>query len=311
MYYWEQLNVPLRELHTEDQSSFQDWLCSEVNIGIFPRELGKTPQDITNRISEYSRRNLTKSADALNAFRGILRACEIERKYHYLGVPILHDHERFPEEFSPITGFCQGLLWWPINSQPDTEPYNGRPVRRLGFPSWSWTGWSAHIAWGFWESHAYTCPVKAHVEIQVEHREGHFVQFDTFVQEHYDRSSEWLDTLHIQAWTSMISTSTINALCREEHPNYNGRIDLSQQAVHLYLHTDKDFLWHCDLDRKPSPEPSKCYAVYLLQNLENMEGHWLIVQEVEAGMFERIGLARSVENGLPRPPVVWKEFCLR
>ena len=53
------------------------------------------------------------------------------------------------------------------------------------------------------------------------------------------------------------------------------------------------------------------HAVCLLQSIDIEEKYWLIVQEVEPGTFERIGIARSVENGLPRPAEVWKEFILK
>ncbi|KAF2660597.1 HET-domain-containing protein, partial [Lophiostoma macrostomum CBS 122681] len=177
MYYWETLNVQLSDLHFKDQSKFQPWLCTTINMGIFPQELGKTSTDIASRISEYSRRDLTDPADALNAFQGILRVFELEGKYHHLGVPIVHDDGKFHARsddytprptFSPLVGFCEGWLWLTTNSQPRKEPYDGRPVRRLGFPSWSWTGWCAHITWSFWEAHACTILLNAHISIQVQ-----------------------------------------------------------------------------------------------------------------------------------------------
>lgn len=123
-------------------------LEKQLHSGFLWREIaavgiGSRPAEIASRIYEYSQRQLTRADDILNAFSGILRAFEKmdPPTYHLWGVPILSGTRgsdggsRRPADVNrPLCdGFLRGLLW-----KADSPC-----VRRAGFPSWSWAGFSA------------------------------------------------------------------------------------------------------------------------------------------------------------------------
>jgi Heterokaryon incompatibility protein (HET) len=87
-------------------------------------------------IEIYSRRELSRPNDILNAMLGVLRAIA-ERKenpmLHFWGIPV----KIVPEGHSKLAAFLSHLWWNPM--KPTT--------RREGFPSWSWTGWFGEICW--------------------------------------------------------------------------------------------------------------------------------------------------------------------
>ena len=104
---------------------------------VFPlRGLGKSPDDLGERLNEYLQRSLTFESDVLDAFRGVLAA--FERMFplkvqSFCGIPIFTD-DFFRNDFDALVS---SLSWWFINSYKEGQ----EPKRRPGFPSWSWTGW--------------------------------------------------------------------------------------------------------------------------------------------------------------------------
>ncbi|KAI0452925.1 HET-domain-containing protein [Xylaria acuta] len=91
---------------------------------------------ISDYLREYSKRQLSYSSDALNAFRGIFHMFERQNPpiLHCGGVPLLNndsDHQ-VSTSVAGLLGFLRGLCW--------IAPWEDA-VRRPGFPSWSWTGW--------------------------------------------------------------------------------------------------------------------------------------------------------------------------
>ena len=80
-------------------------------------------------ISVFSSRKLTLETDALNACRGSLnRLSQAAGVEFCFGLP-MHD--------------CLRALIWVPHSQNTL-------TRRLGFPSWSWTGWTGRIEYAYW-----------------------------------------------------------------------------------------------------------------------------------------------------------------
>lgn len=73
-------------------------------------------------VSIYSQRDLAFHSDALRAFGGILRSVDALHGHAIWGIP---QYE-----------FVRGLTWVPARHQLS--------LRREGFPSWSWVGWSAN-----------------------------------------------------------------------------------------------------------------------------------------------------------------------
>lgn len=77
-----------------------------------------------NSVPLYTRRNLKKEGDVLNAFQGIgkLNCSQLGGEMVY-GLPNTH--------------FDWALLW-----EPEDAPKRRLPAGKLTFPSWSWCGWS-------------------------------------------------------------------------------------------------------------------------------------------------------------------------
>lgn len=111
-------------------------------------------------LAAYSARELSLPSDALNAMLGIFqRIGEKERMpiYHICGVPILYINAHWAEAFDyPPTrdGFIKGLCW--RLQQPAR--------RRLGFPSWSWTGWHGVVK----SMHEFMPVVRQHYQFDVD-----------------------------------------------------------------------------------------------------------------------------------------------
>jgi hypothetical protein len=149
MYCCESLDFPLETLHRKDMQGFKSIFCSENRVGIFPKGVGTTPIAITRRIEEYSKLNLTNSSDILKGILGIFNAFQRSRLriHHLAGIPILPSRPlkylRKPvESWTQPMGFFLGLFW-------DLE---SRSERRVGFPSWSWTGWHGPVKWDWFGS---------------------------------------------------------------------------------------------------------------------------------------------------------------
>lgn len=88
--------------------------------------LQRTFAELGERLRQYTLRQLTYDSDILDAFRGILRSFEKNDIYHIWGIPFGLGKESLYER---CMQFC---LCWRVG--PKSQ-------RRLGFPSWSWTGW--------------------------------------------------------------------------------------------------------------------------------------------------------------------------
>ncbi|RBA15465.1 hypothetical protein FPRO05_12539 [Fusarium proliferatum] len=81
-------------------------------------------KDIGKHLMEFSKRNFSHDRETLDAFLGVLNACRREEGYfHFLGNP-----------FREKKG-------WLINAWYHVKP----GARKVGFPSWSWTGWKGEI----------------------------------------------------------------------------------------------------------------------------------------------------------------------
>ncbi|CAN9287341.1 unnamed protein product [Alternaria alternata] len=92
---------------------------------------GLVEEDIQSLIEDYTRRVLTHSDDILNAFDGILADLEQNEPpiRSYWGIVMKSDSSGY------LDGLLIGLCWFhPVQ--------NEKIYRRLGFPSWSWAGWS-------------------------------------------------------------------------------------------------------------------------------------------------------------------------
>jgi hypothetical protein len=161
MYCCEALDLPLRRMHTQSLQVFKKPFCDGDNIGQFPRGVGSSPWEVLSRIEEYSAKSLTNPSDILNGILGIIRAYErrTDGIRHLFGVPILPPPVGMKRQirtkgesslWNSQMGFALGLCWdlkdlniWLSSWRRGPAP----SCRRLGFPSWSWTGWFGIINW--------------------------------------------------------------------------------------------------------------------------------------------------------------------
>jgi len=133
MHCVETISAPLDALHTVNQQRMRD----RIDIArLFPlRGLGNDPLALEHHIKTYANRQLSRNSDSLSAFQGVLRKFEMMSPpvRNLSGLPIYHLN-------SPEASLVIGLGWRLSNSSKNVK--NARlPVRKTGFPSWSWLGW--------------------------------------------------------------------------------------------------------------------------------------------------------------------------
>ncbi|KAF4947092.1 hypothetical protein FGADI_10722 [Fusarium gaditjirri] len=132
--------------HRERRLMAPSWTYGQSKI--ISRDKGS--EDLFERLEEYTRRKLSYHSDALNGMLGILQVCathETNPVYHVCGVPIIHDSSnKFKISAAgsdggshdarvALAGFVSGLCW----------TLEAPSVRRLEFPTWSWTGWDGVV----------------------------------------------------------------------------------------------------------------------------------------------------------------------
>ncbi|KAM7217646.1 Heterokaryon incompatibility protein (HET) domain containing protein [Rhypophila decipiens] len=189
----ESLKSDMDILHTLDRQRFRayhragQFVCgnsssySHLPIGDSHRNHRKvdTLRRCQSQIAAYTRRELTKKEDVLHAqaaiaryyaktpariaslsglavpspmaFRGIMGAAQNQEALDYLTYALAWTHEidnfnglrRFRRRYSEEDG--KQLPW-----SPDLNP---KPQRRLGFPSWSWSGWFGPVRNTVWLKH--------------------------------------------------------------------------------------------------------------------------------------------------------------
>ncbi|KAK3687180.1 heterokaryon incompatibility protein-domain-containing protein [Podospora appendiculata] len=161
-YSAENMATPTPSLPLRDESYFY--------ADVFPTiRLGSTPRDVHERITDYTVRELSFDADALNAIRGIFKRYEAAGVFHLWGLP-------FRAEGAGVGGRevvrdVAGALCWFTHSP-------GMEQRREGFPCWSWTGWKGLDQVVVWWAPRYgfsLTPVDEELDLKVwvlEERDG-------------------------------------------------------------------------------------------------------------------------------------------
>ncbi|KAL9105546.1 MAG: hypothetical protein Q9227_009290 [Pyrenula ochraceoflavens] len=124
-----------------------------ARLALFPSHgVGDIDLNITDRISEYTARQLSYARDAINGMLGIFE--EYAKKqppvYHLWGIPILS-----PESFSDTMVYGNGpnevllfaLCWTRLPRSVSLYRNNHRCSERVqAFPSWSWAGWQMPVS---------------------------------------------------------------------------------------------------------------------------------------------------------------------
>ena len=163
---------------------------SYVTNGAFEWKTPRSnPEDIIHFLADFSKRELSYPADAINAFQGIFQMFSKTEfpVYHIEGVPIL---SATSGTFVPEDSFIKGLSW-----------YHAIPgKRRPEFPSWSWAGWTGQLEDEFMCSAA--CPVS--IPLRLETEDGvieKFPKWDHWLEFLSKKTTSNVKILHIKGWT--------------------------------------------------------------------------------------------------------------
>jgi len=323
MYCCEALNLPLKNLHTQDGHRFKAEFCGKFNIGMFPRGIGTSTWEIVQRIEEYTKRQLTNPSDILKGISGILHVFKDSktRVLHCGGLPMIpaaqHSKRRMKSElerqprWSPFVGFCGGLCWMTISPS----------VRRKDFPSWSWTGWRGEIRWGigeiFW-------PLEPNMDLQlsVQLKSGRVVDLETFCNSYDEMSMEVSDKLHVASWTFALKIRGGRKSLSDF--KYEATVELEDKGPSVWT-----FMPTGTTSLLPDTE---CVGIHICHSPEGQSMrslYVLVVQEVTEGVYERVGFGKMdgnietvsehekgewngllTEAPLPVPKNRWRKFQL-
>lgn len=130
----------------ESAGSWCDYFNKNSDPGLFPTINGHV-KSVLHRIEAFTKRSLTYEDDVLNALLGIFALLRQGTNIPYSGIqhlwgmPYFGYDVNFRRDRTPLTislsRFVNNLSWDADN-----------PVRRrVGFPSWSWTGWIGTVRW--------------------------------------------------------------------------------------------------------------------------------------------------------------------
>jgi hypothetical protein len=147
MHCCESTPLDLKAAHTKNLERFKETIHTP---SVFPRKgIGKTSNEVEQRIQEYLGRDLSKDSDALNAFLGIFQAFqELENPvYNFWGLPIMderstthvHHSPSRASEFDQLYGSLLSSLAWSMDSCDSASAHF--LTRRFMFPSWTWAAW--------------------------------------------------------------------------------------------------------------------------------------------------------------------------
>lgn len=160
----------------------------------------KFPSNISHMMQSFSRRTLTYEADIINAFSGCLG--RLEQAYppvhHLWGSPIplylpaLHNRAVLG---GSLEGFLLGLQW---TLQADLISLK----RRVGFPSWSWTGWIGPVGMPQY-GNLYESSFNSETSVALELTTGERLDWSELEKRSFLKDQPELRSrfIHLSAWT--------------------------------------------------------------------------------------------------------------
>lgn len=291
---------------------------------MFPRGLGTSAWEIVQRIEEYTKRQLTDPSDILKGFSGVLQAFarSWKRVLHCAGVPMIpsSSQRRRGRELKPIlqepslfNGLFGGLCWGVV----------APAERREGFLSWSWTGWQSRIKWEIKDWQWHMLELNKDLQLSIQLKDGSVVTLEKFCHAYDDMSMKISDTLHIATWTFLLRTWRSRTF--RSTLQYEAIVELEDKGPSVWT-----FAPTCTTPILPD---TKCTGINLCYTTEGeafRRLYVLVIQEVENGVYERVGFGEMDGNiltvsenkrmrfkglgvwlPLPAPKKVWKEFQLR
>lgn len=153
MHCSEAIDIPLDSMHNKRKTQFDP--PANTTSALPVKTPGSDPTEYMAYVASFSLRELTYRQDTLNAFQGVLAAFARAKQpvYHFWGIPIfltdnnlLRSSGRMKIYRSMSARFAISLFW----CSPWISSGGHAPSMRakIGFPSWSWTGWDGHVdAW--------------------------------------------------------------------------------------------------------------------------------------------------------------------
>jgi hypothetical protein len=174
MHHAEVMDHSLDSMHKKNKRRFR------ANIpegAIEYKDPGLRPWDVFLFLSQFTQRELSHSADMINAFQGIFQVFERSAQhpvYHFMGVPIPPPWEvriTRPKSIgrTPEGSFVIGLSWMLHWSKSDRRPQ---------FPSWSWAGWKSALANSGWPIYDKLSDLKINdVSVWIEEKDKSLTKF--------------------------------------------------------------------------------------------------------------------------------------
>ncbi|KAI8651984.1 HET domain-containing protein [Fusarium sp. Ph1] len=281
MYCFEALNFSLSALHVQDSSRFKASFCDGVNLGMFPRQLGRTEWEVMQRITQYSAKSLSDPSDILNGVSGVLRALKQSphKIRHCKGVPFLPrpprpsgiEQKRAQEAYdaykwSPTVGFCAGLCWIVTKTLK----------RRNGFPSWSWTGWNGEIDSAFTEREWRQLKSTLDIQFKVQLERGEECGLDEYFHKCINHDVPISDTLLVSGLVTPVQLTS--SLLSSSYSQLRGITETTANAVSL-TKNGKPLDWNFtvtdeDLDVQTL---GACLAIELARNATSFHNRFLII----------------------------------
>jgi hypothetical protein len=242
---------PRRLVFTSSQMYFQclvqhhlESLCSEATFAVFkdglrvfPHEATSSLEELSERLQEYYKRQLSFQTDIVDAFLGVLGAFNASNDLpwsvtHFYGIPICYGSSPEVARHS----FIRSLLW-----TVETK-HNNTIIPTDAFPSWTWASVKAErpsedpgeldlqVS-----GHVDPIAVPNDIDIQVCHRTSGSMTISAFVQEQGE-SRDFQPWLDITTWTQRFKVRILNqqyfpGVGRAELPGFGGGINIFDQRA--------------------------------------------------------------------------------
>jgi hypothetical protein len=268
--------------------------------------------EVLYRIEEFRNRTFTNDHDILEGFKGILVFFEgrfgVE---HCWGIPIFQSVDAMPSnrlERDKNMRWTSSKSFWAGMIAACTG-YD----RRLGFPSWSWTGWKQPTEETSLSTLFKYPGIVDDLEIRVELRDGRRVSWDSMGKlfSSRQRQRELSRFIHVKVWQFPIKLQEPPSSRDPSHSVERTRYEMSYWFVYFKLASWRLKFWESDIWHSPpirmkpfsynlagTNAADKIVAKLLLPyRLHSGDGVvwsplWVVMQ-VEGGWFEKVGVVED------------------
>lgn len=282
MHCLESVKTPLDKMHITSKQRFR----ANLPPGFFDiKRPGRYPLMFGQYITEFYHRQLSFSADALNAMEGIFRSFREQpdkrRVYNIAGMPIYPARTQGHAVKTPMHSFLSSLFWH------HTEV--GR--RRAELPSWSWAGWEhgSIAATPFYSDLGSNLHITA--TAMIEDPSGHMIPFPDYAAlPDCSIFTPDIRFVHIEAVTLQC---TIRYMTDSELPAWKGNlaagfyarfVDGNETEIYARFHPSARI------------DPSKQYLGIILPFAKPTDAFYyyfrvsVLVVEQRRGYYERVGI---------------------